>query len=327
MRCPEARLTPTPYGPGLPMYPHDSPTTTRLTRGRLAVWAGAMALFGWGLMTVGAVVRATESGLGCPDWPSCHGRLVVGGHHAMIEEVHRWVATVLIIGLVGLAVIVFRRFGRERRVTRPMLLVLGLLVLQVILGGVTVLLKNVSWTVVIHYGAAGLLVASIALLATRLRFPSDEPVWHDGFSRLVSWFVWLSFGLLLAGSTVANTDSHTSCGSGFPLCNGSLTPALNHHVVLNLIHRTWAGAMLVLAVIVLVRSRRARADQPPIRIAVAVVTALYVLQACAGFAVVAVGENTVVEVIHSSIGSLTWLALATLFALTRTLPAAAASWS
>ncbi len=238
----------------------------------------------------------------------------------MIEEIHRWVATVLIVGLAGLAVLVMRRCRGERRVTRPMLLVLGLLMVQVVLGGVTVLLKNVSWTVVLHYGAAGLLVASIALLAVRLAFPTDEAAPRDSFSRLVSWFVWLSFGLLLAGSTVANTDSHTSCGTGFPLCNGSLAPSLNHHVVINLTHRGWAGAMLVLAVVVLVRSRRDRACQPAIIRAAAVVTALYVLQAAAGAVVVAVGDNTAIEVLHSSIGSFTWLALATLLALTRTLP-------
>ena len=122
-------------------------------------------------MSVGAFVRASESGLGCPDWPSCHGRLLAGGHHAMIEEVHRWIATVLIIGVVGLAIGVFRGYRGDRRLTHPMVWVLGLLVLQVVLGGVTVLLKNVSWTVVIHYGAAALLVAALALVAVRLAFP------------------------------------------------------------------------------------------------------------------------------------------------------------
>src|SRR5664280_3586255 len=177
-------------------------------RGWLAIWAAAMALLGWGLMTVGSFVRASESGLGCPDWPACHGQLVTGGHHAMIEEVHRWVATVLILGVVGLALLVFCGYRHERRVTRPMAWVLALLALQVVLGGVTVLLKNVSWTVVVHYGAAALLVGSIMIIAVRLAYPASEPAPHDSFSRLVGWFVALSLGLLLAGSTVANTDSH-----------------------------------------------------------------------------------------------------------------------
>jgi heme a synthase len=281
-----------------------------------------MALLGWGMMTVGALVRATESGLGCPDWPTCHGSLVVGGHHAMIEEIHRWIGTVLVVGLIGLAALVWRRHRSEPSVTRPMLAVLVLLALQVVLGGVTVILKNVSWTVVIHYGAAALLVASIALLAVRLAFTGPGRVQRDSLSRLTTSLVVLSFGLLLAGSTVANTDSHTSCGRGFPLCNGSALPVLDHHVVINLTHRVWAGAMLALAVVVLVRSRRERRQQPAIMNAAAAVFTLYLLQAALGAVVVAVGENTAIEVLHSSVGSLTWLALAGLLALTRTLPPA-----
>ena len=278
-----------------------------------------MALLGWALMTVGSFVRASESGLGCPDWPACHGQFVTGGHHAMIEEVHRWVATVLILGVVGLALMVFRGYRHERRVTRPMAWVLALLALQVVLGGVTVLLKNVSWTVVVHYGAAALLVGSIALLTVRLAFPTTESAPHDSFSRLIGWFVALSLGLLLAGSTVANTDSHTACGRGFPLCNGSLTPAVDHRVIINLTHRAWAGAMLVLALWVVFRSRRDRAGVPPIEWAALVVAILYLVQAGVGIAVLRQGENTAVEVLHSSIGSLTWVALATLLSLTRTL--------
>src|ERR1035441_6844954 len=76
------------------------------------------------------------------------------------------------------------------------------------------------------------------------------------FSRLIGWFVALSFGLLVAGSTLANAGSDSACGHGYPLCNGSLFPSLNHLVVIALIHRVWAGALLVLALWVLLRSRR-----------------------------------------------------------------------
>jgi heme A synthase len=292
-----------------------------LTRPRLAVWAAATALLGWALMSVGAFVRASESGLGCPDWPGCHGVLVAAGHHAVIEEAHRWVATVLSVAVIALALMIFRAYRRERRLTRPAAAMLGLLALQVVLGGVTVLLKNVSWTVVAHYAGAALLVAAIALVGVRLAYPDAEAGPSDGFSRLVSWFVWLSFGLLLAGSTVANTDSHTSCGQGFPLCNGSPLPTLEHHTVINLTHRIWAGATLALALVVFARSRSARRGVPAIERAAAATAVLYLAQAGLGIAVVAVGENTAVEVMHSSLGSLTWLALATLLALTRTLPA------
>jgi heme A synthase len=278
-----------------------------------------MALLGWALMTIGAFVRASESGLGCPDWPACHGELVAGGHHAMIEELHRWVATVLVIGVVALALMVFRNYRHERRLTRPVVWMLALLVLQVVLGGVTVLLNNVAWTVVAHYGGAALLVWSITLVAVRLAFPATERAPRDSFSRLVGWFVGLSFGLLLAGSTLANAGSDTACGHGFPLCNGSLFPSLNHLVVIALIHRIWAGALLVLALWVLFRSRRDRASAAPITWAAAAAVILYIVLAGIGFVIVGVSDSNAAEVLHSSIASLTWVALATLLCLTRTL--------
>lgn len=286
-------------------------------RGRLAAWAAGTALLGWAMMTLGAVVRTSESGLGCPDWPACHGKLVAGGHHALVEEAHRWLATILVVAVVGLALAVFRDHRHERRVTRPVAWMLAALALQVVLGGVTVLLRNVAWTVVAHYGGAALLVWSIALVGVRLAFPASGPAPRDHYSRLVAWFVALSFGLLLAGSTLANVGSDSACGHGFPLCNGAL-PSSNHLVVIALAHRVWAGALLALALWVLLRSYRDRADVPAIRWAAAAMGILYVLQAALGFVIVGVRDTTATEVLHSSIGSLTWLALATLLSLTTT---------
>ncbi len=291
-----------------------------VSRRRLAMWAAAMALVGWVMMTIGAFVRASESGLGCPDWPICRGQLVAGGHHALIEEFHRWVATVLVIGLLGLAVGVLRAYRSEPRLTRAVLWMLALLALQVVLGGVTVLLRNVAWTVVAHYGGAALLVASITLVAVRLAFPAAQHAPHDSFSRLVGWLVALSLGLLLAGSTLSNAGSDSACGHGFPLCNGSLFPSLDHLVVIALVHRVWAGAMLLLALWVLFRSGRDRAGAPLIRLTAKLVAGLFVVQAALGVVIVGVSDSTATEVVHSSIGSLTWLALAALLCLTRTLP-------
>jgi heme A synthase len=98
-------------------------------------------------------------------------------------------------------------------------------------------------------------------------------------------------------------------------------PALDHHVVINLVHRVWAGAMLIFAFWVFARARRARAGCAPIVRVAGTVAGLYVLQAIIGIVVVAVGENTTFEVIHSSIASLTWGAIALLVALERTIPA------
>ena len=292
-----------------------------MTRGRLVTFAALVAALAWALMTVGAYVRVSDSGLGCPDWPACHGQLVAGGHHALIEQVHRWIVTVLSVALVVLAALVYRLRRGERRVTTAMTITLALLGLQVVLGGVTVLLNNVSWTVVLHYGAAAALLAAVLLVVVRLAFPEAESPPRDAYVRLVTWLAGITFGLLLVGATVATTDSHESCGKSFPLCKGSVAPSVDHHVVIHMTHRIWAGVALILALWTWRQTGRLRPGVWQLEAAARGMASLFLAQAAIGVAVVEAGENDALEVLHSSLASLTWLSVATLLWMARTLPA------
>ena len=280
-----------------------------MTSRRLVTFAALVAALAWALMTVGAYVRVSDSGLGCPDWPACHGQLVAGGHHALIEQVHRWIVTVLSVALVVLAALVYRMRRGERRITTAMTITLALLGLQVVLGGVTVLLNNVSWTVVLHYGAAAALLASVLLVVVRLAFPEAESPPRDAYVRLVTWLAGITFGLLLMGATVATTDSHEACGKSFPLCKGSIAPSVDHHVVIHMAHRIWAGVALVLALWVWRQTGRTRRGVWQLEAAARGMASLFLAQAAVGVAVVEAGESDVLEVLHSSLASLTWLAV------------------
>ncbi|HEV2475593.1 MAG TPA: COX15/CtaA family protein, partial [Candidatus Dormibacteraeota bacterium] len=77
------------------------------------VLAVATALFAYLQIALGGVVRVTGSGLGCPDWPLCHGRPYPPADiHSIIEYSHRSVGTVtgvLVIATVVLAWVVFHK--------------------------------------------------------------------------------------------------------------------------------------------------------------------------------------------------------------------------
>ena len=108
------------------------------------------------LVIVGVIVRATDSGLGCPDWPLCHGQIIppLDDPKAWIEWLHRGIAVVIgfeILGLAGLAI----RDHRDRpSLLWPSLFAVGLVGFQAWLGRETVRLGNSGESVTAHLAAA-----------------------------------------------------------------------------------------------------------------------------------------------------------------------------
>src|SRR5215510_1906720 len=115
------------------------------------------------LIVVGSIVRATGSGLACPDWPLCHGRLVPPlQFNILIEWFHRLLALVVGLGLLATATWTYGRPATRIRLGGLATTSLALYVSQALLGALTV------WKLLDPNVVSGHLAVGLLLFATLL---------------------------------------------------------------------------------------------------------------------------------------------------------------
>ena len=120
----------------------------------------------------GGIVRVTGSGLGCPDWPLCHGQFLPGlDPQTRIEWFHRFIAIAGGLSLAALGVLTIARY-RERRRALALVVAAGVLyVVQALLGAIVVLLELPHTWVTAHLANAEILLAVLTVLAVEVRCP------------------------------------------------------------------------------------------------------------------------------------------------------------
>lgn len=277
------------------------------------------AAFAWALVALSPIVRITESGMGCgDDWPLCNGRIIppLDNPEVMIEWGHRLAAAgvSVLIGLL-LGTLWLRRTVPGVRgpggLLRPTALAAGLLVVEVLLGAVTVWLELPPTIVVLHLANAMALLAALCVTTFRaheaatVRAPISAPrVYRSALAAAA-----LGGLALVLGGLTANLGAGPAC-QGFPLCNGQLWPAggasgLPH---IHWTHRLIAYA-LVLHMIGLVVVTWRRGD--PGRVRQAAIWVLLVLGVHVLVAALMVFQLLPLELraAHAALGTLLWVTL------------------
>ena len=192
------------------------------------------------LIFAGALVKSHEVGLSVPDWPTSYGYQMfsfplndmIGG--IFYEHGHRMIATV--IGLMTL-ILAFAIYHTDHRLwlKKTAFFALGLVIIQGLFGGLTVLLFLPTPVSVIHAILAQIFLIVTVLIAYGLskeranRNPNDS-IDHKGLrfpAYLVAGFVFIQ---LIIGALMRHTQSGLAIPD-FPLSGGYIIPAFNQEML------------------------------------------------------------------------------------------------
>lgn len=117
---------------------------------------------------MGSYVRGKGAGLSCPDWPLCYGQIVPEfDQWIFLEWFHRTIVFCLSLLVAGAATMVWWKRLQERWLA---LLTVVMLVVQAVMGGLTVLLKTHPVIVALHQGMAFVFFACLVTLTVRIYY-------------------------------------------------------------------------------------------------------------------------------------------------------------
>ncbi len=267
---------------------------------------GALTL----IVMSGAAVRLTGSGLGCPTWPKCYGKVYPPlNTHAVIEFSNRMITVPVSIAAIAAFGLAFKRRPYRRDLMRlSALLPLGVLA-QAVLGGLTVRgALDYGW-VMAHFALSMLVVAAAVALAWRSTHePGERPVSRD---RRLSLGARATVGLgaltIFAGTAATAAGPHAGGSPGQKINRldfdgkGTMDFVIHRHGEIALVFGLSALAVWWLA-------RRHDTD-PLVRRWSTATCALIALQGLVGLDQYKTHLPTELVWVHVSLASLTWVAV------------------
>jgi protoheme IX farnesyltransferase len=269
------------------------------------------------LVAMGVIVRATGSGMGCPDWPLCNGQLIPSqsDYKPWLEWIHRDIAVIIGFEILGLAYLAWRHYRDRRSILWPTLVAVVLVGFQAYLGRETVRLNNSGVSVLAHLAAAMALLGLLTYLLVRIRYPARiaGPGASQRFTLLATLAAAATYALLLFGSNVMANDAG-AVFTDWPLMNGGINPASAaglDAVVANLyqihaLHRYVAGIVAIIVWITAATAWRTQRARPVIARTALWFAALFAVQVAVGALLVFTTLSPWARALHVIVGAVVW---------------------
>jgi protoheme IX farnesyltransferase len=270
------------------------------------------------LVVVGVIVRATESGLGCPDWPFCYGQAIppLGDFKAWAEWIHRLIAAVIGFLVLGIAVLAALDHRDRPSLLVPSIGAVALVGFHAWLGEETVRLGNSGPSVTAHLATALAVVGVLTFLLVRAGYPARMPSRgaSQRFTLLAVFTAVAAYALLLFGSNVTSVDA-ALVFPDWPLMGGALVPpfgdmppATQVLAVANALHRYVAVVVgLLLAATWIVAWRSQRGNRRLFRL-VTIAAVLYPVQAVVGAFQIWTQLAPWTQTMHVALAAFIWVA-------------------
>ncbi len=280
--------------------------------------AAATVVAAFAQVTLGGIVRVTGSGLGCPDWPLCHGRIIPPFEYSvLIEYSHRLFASSLGALMLGLLVLTWVYFRSNRLLLISTVVGSLMIVIAAILGGITVLTELSWWVRLLHLGIAQVVVASavvVAIVSWKYIKPNygvlAEYRSMKGSGAFKYWVISGVIGtflLILFGSYIVGIGAGTSC-STWPLCRGAIFPG-GEMYTLHMIHRYIALIVGVILLMISVVAKFNLSEQSGIVRVSFLSNVIMLAQVLFGAVMIWAEFPSYLKAMHLSMATLLWISL------------------
>ena len=266
------------------------------------------------MVLLGAVVTDTGSGQGCGNsWPFCHGQLVPDtmSISAALEYSHRIASGADSFLVFTLTVWAWLLYRRDTRVKILSFLSLFFIVLQAILGAVTVVYEGTFAKyplLALHFGFALISFASVLLLTVHLFGISKNgqytPKPTYPMARWLRYSIWgltaYTYLVVYTGALVQHTEAALGCGQQFPTCNTYL-PDFHTPAGVQMLHRYSAASIWFLLLIFMVVVIKKNAGRRDVLQASILAFVFVTLQALSGIGTVLSGAQAGWGLLHTTL--------------------------